>query len=294
MGTTILDSVLAPKLPALRDMARSAGPAYRWLCSQPRFKHAMAPWLDDLAVDDFSPTGSGLSPEDGLRRLQSRGHIEGATVLVMGCGRAPEIDEYWLDRGASHVVGVDLFSYRDDWNTVERSAEKAGVLASFAQSDGSRLAIADTSVDLVFSQSVLEHVLDLDAFLTECRRVLTDSGRFFAYFGPLWKTYGGPHIGELAYDHLLVDEAEYLDAAREVGGGWEHWLEQGLFNRLTLDDYLDAISDHFEIDRLGVVASREGLRFRQRSPETWSVLRRSHSERDLLTSLVSVVAKPRR
>lgn len=294
MGSTILDSVFERELPVATTVARAAGPAYRWVCSQRAVRQRIAPWLDDVALDDFSLTGAGLGPDDGLRRLERGGHLEGATVLVLGCGKGPEIGDYWLDRGAYHVVGVDLFAYPEEWSEVATRATDEGLKASFALSDGSNLGVADTSVDLVFSQSVLEHVVDLDSFLSECNRVLTDSGRFFAYFGPLWTTYGGPHVGQLGYDHLLTDDDSYLEAARRVGDGWEHWLEAGLFNRLRFDEYIDHIERHFEIERLGVVASRKGLGFRQNHPNEWNRLRRSHSERDLLTNLVSVIGKPRR
>jgi SAM-dependent methyltransferase len=39
-----------------------------------------------------------------------------------------------------------------------------------------RLPLADNSVDVVLSSQVLEHVLDVDAYLDECRRVLRKSG----------------------------------------------------------------------------------------------------------------------
>ncbi|MCP3934111.1 MAG: class I SAM-dependent methyltransferase [Actinomycetia bacterium] len=211
----------------------------------------------------------------------------------MGVGRGPEVGSYWLDRGASHVVGVDLFAYPNDWSVLRTEAAVRGTNADFALTDGSRLAVRDASVDLVFSQSVLEHVLDLDSFLAESARVLGENGRFYAYFGPLWRSYGGPHVGALAYDHLLVGDDAYLEAARQVGGGWEHWLEEGLFNRLRFDDYIDKLSQHFEIERLGVVASTAGQEYRARDPHTWGRLKRDNDERDLLTNLVSVIAKPR-
>ncbi|MDG2112540.1 MAG: methyltransferase domain-containing protein, partial [Actinomycetota bacterium] len=177
-----------------------------------------------------------------------------------------------------------------------RRAELArqGVETTFTLMDGGKLGPRSDAVDLVFSQSVLEHVVDLRSTLAESRRVLRDHGRFVAWFGPIWPTYGGSHISELGYDHLLLNGDELLARARRVGGGWEYWLELGLFNNLRYQDYIDAISEHFEIEWLGVAGSRDGAMFRERHPQQWAYLRETWDEFDLLTRLVGVVARPRR
>lgn len=283
----------SPVATLMQRTKAAVAPAYRWACSRPMVRQRFAPWLDQQ-VDDFSPSGRGLGPDDGLRRLEREGRLDGARVLVMGVGRGPEVESYWLDRGAAHVIGADLFSYPENWGPLRRLAHSRGVHADFGLMDGAHLGLRDATMDVVFSQSVLEHVLDLDGFLAESARVLTSDGRFYAYFGPLWSTFGGPHVGALAYDHLLLDDDSYLEAAREVGGGWEHWLEAGLFNRLAFDEYVALLERHFVIERLGVVASRDGAAFKDRDPQTWSRLCEQHDEKDLLTNLVSVIARPRR
>ena len=283
----------SPVSDLVRRAKTSVAPAYRWMCSTPAVRRRMAPWLD-APVHDFSPSGRGLGPDSGLRRLEREGRLDGARVLVLGVGRGPEVESYWLDRGASHVIGADLFKYPEDWNGLRSLADARGLQADFGLMDGAHLGLRDASVDVVFSQSVLEHVLDLDGFLAESARVLDDDGRFYAYFGPLWTTFGGPHVGALGYDHLLLDDASYLEAAREIGDGWEHWLEEGLFNRLTFDQYVELLERHFVIERLGVVASREGAAFKDRDPQTWERLLRDHDEKDLMINLVSVIARPRR
>jgi hypothetical protein len=112
-------------------------------------------------------------------------------------------------------------------------------------------------------------------------------------FGPLWHTFGGSHVSELGYDHLLLDREAILAKARDVGHGWEHWLELDLFNRLRLDDYLAAIERRFVVERLVISDSREGRRFRAEHPDEWKRLLATHEERDLLVRLVSVVSRRR-
>lgn len=123
--------------------------------------------------------------------------------------------------------------------------------------------------------------------------MLRPGGVFYALFGPLWFTYGGPHISALAYDHLLLPESDFEARAAELGDGWELWLQLGLFNRLALDDYLAEFSKIFVIDRLVISDSIEGRRFRKQHPEVWRTLLESRTEKDLLVRLVSVVARPR-
>ncbi len=279
--------------PDRKGIRERLSPVYRWVCSRPEVRRRIAPWLSADNVDDFSPNGRGLGPISALDRLDRKHGLMGATVLVVGVGRGPEVERYWLDRSIGHVIGIDLSAYPDDWNELRSVGSVSNIGMGFGLMDGAHLALQDSTVDIVFSQSVLEHMLDLDGFLAEAARVLKPGGRFVAYFGPLWSTYGGPHVGALAYDHLLLDDQTYLDAARNVGGGWEHWLEAGLFNKLLFDDYLDAFERHFSIDRLGVVASREGEAFRHKDPHTWSRLLHNHDEKDLLINLVSVIASPK-
>ena len=286
--------VIAPRPSLMRRGARRVAPAYRWVCSRRLVRRKLAPWLSGFDIDDFSPDGRGLGPDYGIRRIARGGILEGATVLVLGVGRGAEIESYWLNQGAAQVIGADLSCHQEDWSALSCAAAADGTPVNFALMDGGAVGLRDNSVDVVFSQSVLEHVLDVDAFLAESTRVLADDGWFYAYFGPLWSTYGGSHVSALEYDHLLMEPGDYLAAAREVGDGWEHWLEAGLFNHLRFADYLELLDKHLHIERVGVVASKQGGAFRQRDPDTWARLLRDHDEQDLLVNLVSVIGRPKR
>ncbi len=212
--------------------------------------------------------------------------------MILGVGAAAEAD-LLTEVGVEHIVGTDLETHTTKWRTQRARLAGQGVATTFTLMDGAQLGLAENSLDLVFSQSVLEHVVDMGSMLSEARRVLRPDGLFVAWFGPIWTTFGGPHVTELAYDHLLVDDRELCARARRVGDGWEHWLENGLFNRFAYQQYLDAFAEHFDIEWLAVAGSGDGAAYRDEHPAVWERLLENYTEFDLLTRLVGVVAKPR-
>src|SRR5262245_8482415 len=96
------------------------------------------------------------------------------TLLDAGCGRtAPVLRKY---RGrASRLIGVDLVDFPAQIEDVE-----------LLKNDLSAIPIADASVDVVMSRSVMEHVVNPLAVYCEMRRVLKPGGHFVFLTGNLW------------------------------------------------------------------------------------------------------------
>jgi SAM-dependent methyltransferase len=92
-----------------------------------------------------------------IEELAGRIAAPGQTALDFGCGAEPYAPLFTA-RGVTYV-GADMGN---------------GHAVSIS-TDG-RLSAADRSADLVVSFQVLEHVRDLDMYLTEARRVLRDDG----------------------------------------------------------------------------------------------------------------------
>jgi 2-polyprenyl-3-methyl-5-hydroxy-6-metoxy-1,4-benzoquinol methylase len=91
-------------------------------------------------------------------------------VLDIGAG-----DGYFLDRlsdaglDSSELTGIELNA-----DAVQRMREKG--YNAHELSASSRYPFDDGHFDLVFAGEVIEHVVDPDAMLAECRRVLSPSG----------------------------------------------------------------------------------------------------------------------
>jgi SAM-dependent methyltransferase len=90
------------------------------------------------------------------------------TVLDAGCGyTAPVLVKY---RGrARRLIGVDLVNFKPDQST-------PGV--ELMRSDLNRIALPSTSVDLVISRSVMEHLEDPASVYREIHRLLRPGGHF--------------------------------------------------------------------------------------------------------------------
>jgi len=219
-----------------------------------------------------------------LHRLRRLNAILGKDVLVVGSQYGAEIPLEWLKYSPRKIVAIDIIPWPQEWSSICRLHPQI----RFAGMDAMSLGFANSSFDLIYSEAVLEHITDMDRFFQESYRVLRRGGVFHADFGPLWHTCGGPHVGALEFDHLLMPWNEYLNKAKEVGNGWECWLERGLFNRLRLEEYLESFGKYFETKFLFVIGSPEAKRFKRSHPAKWRQLRERYSESDLMVRLVSL------
>lgn len=103
-------------------------------------------------------------------------------VLDLACGSGPYALA-WAERGAS-VVGVDfdcdlLKAARERWRAFPASETRAA--PDWVAGDAGRLPITDRSVDVVFCNSLLEHVPDWRRVLVEVSRVLRPGGVAIIY-----------------------------------------------------------------------------------------------------------------
>lgn len=114
--------------------------------------------------------------EHPYRRLERR-LIElaapGITILDAGCGHtAPNLQ---LLRGSgATLIGVDLV----------RLEPQEGL--ELIEGDLAHVPLPDESVDLIYSRSVMEHVVDPDAVYGEARRLLKPGGRWIFLTANRW------------------------------------------------------------------------------------------------------------
>lgn len=125
------------------------------------------PYFDELVAGrrDYAPWMS-----EALHYADSRG----LDVLDVGSGQGIDAYEY-ASRGA-RVVGIDLTPRHVELADLHLAAN--GLKAKFVQGDAEAMPFPDDSFDLLSSNGVLHHTPDIEAALTECRRVLRPGGTF--------------------------------------------------------------------------------------------------------------------
>jgi ubiquinone/menaquinone biosynthesis C-methylase UbiE len=118
------------------------------------------------------------------------------------------------------VTGIDL--HRTFARLPEYIAKNLGdrpipANLRFLQNElGKALPLGDSTVDLVYSWSVFEHLADVPGVLAELYRILKPRGTLFIQIEPLYYSPFGSHLQRLVaqpWAHLLFTEDEYLRMA---------------------------------------------------------------------------------
>ena len=151
----------------------------------------------------------------------------GARVLELGAGTGMQALE--LRRRGFNVTAIELAN----------SSYAAHRVFPVVDYDGATIPLSDSSIDLVYSSNVLEHVPDLASMHAEIRRVLAPNGRCIhvlpTHGWRFWTTLTGypdaflhllleapqlvPHALPYRAELRRLSEAWYR-TARAVGGRW--------------------------------------------------------------------------
>ena len=98
-------------------------------------------------------------------------------ILDLGCGEGELAKELFFNKGESFVK---LEWGLDNDKEMVKKAEKSGVYKQLIWGDAAKMSLKSRTVDLVFSNSVLEHIKDIDKVLKEIKRVLKPGGWLIA------------------------------------------------------------------------------------------------------------------
>jgi SAM-dependent methyltransferase len=167
---------------------------------------------DLLRENPFQPaTGWWRSIE--LAEVVRHGLPRGAG-LDLGCGDG-KLMRILLDAapGARSLVGVDV----DPMET--RDAAASGVYQRVHTVPGHRIPEADASFDFVFSNSVLEHIPEIEPVIAEVARVLRPGGAF------LFTVPGAQFHDCLAGPLLPSDRGRYLQSVDRRCAHRRYWGE---------------------------------------------------------------------
>ncbi len=146
-----------------------------------------------------------------------------------------------LDLGCGDgLVGQVLFGIEgcvdvglDPWADQLQSAARSGVYRHVNQADGHRLPYADRTFATVFSNSVLEHIPDVEPVVRQVGRVLRTGGRFIFT------------VPSDAFRHLLDGYIRPVEAGDVEKAGWyaaavDVWLEHHHYH--TPDEWRDILA----------------------------------------------------
>lgn len=172
------------------------------------------------------------APQAAARRfldaLKAAGEtISGRRVMIFGYGGRFDVGVELLRAGAGHLVLVD--PYASPLPASKLSAELADRLTVLNAPLERYLSTGGTPVDLVFSNSVLEHVSDVAGAVKDLARATTPRGYHF-HFVDL-----RDHFFRHPFEMLCYSEAR-----------WRRFLNPGSnLNRLRAGDYERLFSQEF-------------------------------------------------
>ncbi|MFN8202107.1 MAG: class I SAM-dependent methyltransferase [Solirubrobacteraceae bacterium] len=164
------------------------------------------------------------------------GDPAGKDVLVFGGGLGNEV--LWsIRRGARSILSVDLTPPTPE--PLKRLLAAEGL--QHPSWEMRRENIHDTALrgdtyDLIVSNGVFEHVMDLKGVLAAFRRLLRPNGRVAIVADGLWYSSIGGHIQGEPWEHLWNSPE---DIKEQHPDRWKAYCDY--LNRMTIVDFLEAI-----------------------------------------------------
>ncbi len=163
-----------------------------------------------------------------LTHFLGRDDLSGLTALDVGCSAGFIADE--LANSGARTIGADI-----DVPGVSKARARFGDSATFLCADGSRLPLADGSVDVCVFNHIYEHVVDPDAVMAELHRVLADDGAVYLglgnRFGVMEPHYRLPFLSYLP--RPLADR--YMQVTRKGDHYYERLKSRPGLRRMAAD-----------------------------------------------------------
>ena len=154
-----------------------------------------------------------------LDAYQRYSRIAGRDILELGPGQSPQVLQLARASGARRCVAIDTRLYDS-----ARAARHTGI--DVHTYDGIALPFGDSTFDAIWSSSVLEHVREPRALLTETFRVLRTGGRLVARI-------------DLRDHYFIHDEERWLDCLKYSDRLWHLMTSNrtSFVNRLRCSDW---------------------------------------------------------
>ncbi len=190
----------------------------------------------------YAPNQNELHPEEIVSRytrfLRTEGlTLHGQNVLEVGAGRTNLVGYGLIAAGATSATLLEPYVAFD----TKRDKELQGSHTQFAAVNSTLVSrvqnfaeVEPRSVDILLSNSVLEHVRDLASFFKGCKRVLAANGVML-------------HLVDYR-DHFFKYPYGFLTFSADT---WRRWLDPGDLPRWRLPDHAHAMrTAGFEVTEL--------------------------------------------
>jgi SAM-dependent methyltransferase len=223
-------------LPRLSDLLYLIPRIIRRKCFSTAVPEAISAWLPGFRSNAGTQSCARvvdlydkyLHPKLGAAWPQNR------RVLEVGIGATNSSAYEVAARGATAAIALEPFVPLDSAldtlllaECAQRHRLPADLVASKVQRMTSLAPIAHASIDLILSNSVLEHVADMDVLAGDLHRVLTPGGAM------LHLVDYRDHFFRFPYHHLLWSDAV-----------WERWLNPGDLPRWRIRDHVECFERH--------------------------------------------------
>lgn len=165
-------------------------------------------WIDKLesADEDAILAAARRSGEVVLGQFHGHNQLAGKDVLDFGCGAAGKT-LFYAEQGAAGTWGVDIaIDHAGPAIARARAQNLPFEIDRITPENG--IPLADASIDVVLSSSVLEHLPDLGRSLSEVFRVLRPGGLFLNRWHPYGTRFGSHlhHVIGIPFAHRLFSE----------------------------------------------------------------------------------------
>ncbi len=223
-------------LPLLRDLPYLLPRLIRRKCLPTAIPRALSAWLPGFRAN------AGTRSCAQVLKLYDQSLIpkfgtdwpRGRRILEVGIGATNSSAYEAAARGANSAVAFEPFVALDaalDATLLAECAQRhgldPGVIAAKVSRATSLDPLAQASIDLVLSNSVLEHVSGMDALTRDLGRVLAPSGAM------LHLVDYRDHFFRYPYHHLLWSDAV-----------WDRWLNPGDLPRWRIRDHVECFERH--------------------------------------------------
>jgi len=176
-----------------------------------------------------------LVPEFGVKW-----NIKAKNVLDIGSGLGGK-PIFYTESGAKSVIGIDM-RYNSNKAALELARQHNYPQIGLVNGDAANLPFLSNVFDVIISINVFEHIDNLFAALSECKRVLCEDGIIFLHFPPFFSPWGAHLEGwiNFPWPHLIFSDKTLLQAAAHIESKTRknnQYIPTAQFNWAELDQF---------------------------------------------------------